>query len=109
MKLLIAAALAAAFVQQATTLQNVIAKGITMEVFGMQVPVTYTPDGKWTARPPGEPITGTWRIEGDKLCTSAGPDPEVCVVYPAGKKSGDAFDVPGAMGPSMGTVKVRIN
>jgi hypothetical protein len=37
------------------------------------------------------------------------PGPEVCAVYPAGKRSGDVFDVPGAMGPAMGVVQVRIN
>ena len=114
MNLKLAAALAAilatpALAQEPTTLQNVISRGITMKVFGLEVPVNYTPDGKWTARPPGEVLTGTWRIEGDRLCTSADPDPEVCAVYPPGKKSGDEFDVPGAMGPSVGVVRVRIN
>ena len=54
----------------------------------------YMPDGKFTAM--SGQITGAWRIDGDKLCTSSRADPtEMCVVYPKGKKSGDSFEVSG--------------
>ena len=53
----------------------------------------------------GGQVTGTWRIDGDKLCTSSNYDPnESCVVYPKGKKSGDSFEVTSAQG----TAPVRI-
>lgn len=104
------AAISAAFLiaQEPTTLQNVTTRGITMSVMGLQIPVTYTPDGKFTATPPGQKVEGVWRIDGERLCTRTGADAEVCAVYPAGKKSGDTFEVPGAMGPQMGTIRVTI-
>lgn len=97
-----------ALTPEPTTLQHVTTRGITMAVMGLQIPVAYTDDGKFTAAPPGTKVEGVWRIDGDSLCTKVGADPEVCVVYPAGKKPGDSFDVPGAMGPQMGTVRVTI-
>ena len=50
-------------------------------------------------------VTGKWRIDGEKLCTSTDATPEECVVYPAGKKSGDSFEVTGAQGTA--TVKIK--
>ena len=105
----LAAALALAmpaFAQEATTLQNVTLRGIVMKVFGAEVPITYTPDGKFTARPPGDEVSGFWKINGDKLCTTTTTDPkESCTVYPPGKKSGDTFDVTSA---AFGVVSVTI-
>ena len=75
----------------------------------MEIPVTYTADGKFSAMAGGSAASGTWRIDGERLCTRVEPDPEVCAAYPAGKRSGDTFEVPGAMGPQMGVVTVRIN
>ena len=89
-RLLIAAAtLAGAFVLEATpafadTLQEVTTHGMILMLGDMQIEVTYTPDGKFTAAD-GQ-VTGTWKIDGDKLCTTSNFDPnESCVVYPKGK------------------------
>jgi hypothetical protein len=109
MRIVLAAAMvvaiaAPAFAQEPSTLQNVTTKGVVMKVQGMEVPVTYTPDGKYTAM--GGQVTGTWKINGDKLCTTSVMNPaEACVAYPAGKKSGDEFQVTGSMGPVM----IKIN
>lgn len=100
----IAALAAPAFAQAPTTLQLVTTRGVVMDMGGTKVPVSYTPDGKLSAM--NGQISGTWRIDGDKLCTRTSASPqEACAVYPAGKKSGDEFEVTGAMG----AVKIRIN
>jgi hypothetical protein len=115
MRLILIATLAAfataAAAEEPTTLQAVTTKGIVMKAFGMQIPVSYTPDGKFTARPPGGgEVAGSWKIKGETLCTTTTTDPtETCAAYPAGKKSGETFDVPGAMGAAMGVVAVKIN
>lgn len=100
-----AAALAApAFAQQPTTLQEVTTKGIVLQVAGMDIDVTYKPDGTFSAME-GQ-VTGKWRIDGEKLCTSSNMSPdEECVAYPTGKKSGDSFDVTGAQGTA--TIKIK--
>ena len=104
-KLLIAAAiLAAPLPALAGTLQEVTTKGVILTVQGQEIDVNYTPDGKFTAA--GGQITGDWRIDGDKLCTKSSLQPEErCVEYPKDKKSGDNFEVTGAMGAV--TVKIR--
>jgi hypothetical protein len=52
--------------------------------------VTYTPDGKFTTT---DGTTGTWKIDGDKMCTNSNIDPNVtCFEYPKDKKSGDGFE-----------------
>ena len=114
MRLTLIAALAAtlatpALAQAPTTLQNVTAHGIVMQAYGMEFPITYTPDGRFSAMASGAAVSGTWRIDGERLCTRVEPDAEVCAAYPAGKRSGDRFEVPGAMGPQMGVVTIRIN
>jgi len=107
MRLMLAAAVAAMAVAApaaADTLQEVTTKGIVLNIQGMDVEVTYTPDGKFTAM--GGQVTGEWRIDGDKLCTKSNFDPtEQCVEYPKGKKSGDSFDVTGPQGTA--TVKIK--
>jgi len=109
MKRIIIASLAAliaapAFAQDATTLQEVTTKGIVMEAQGMQIDVTYKPDGTFTAMDGA--VTGKWRIDGDKMCTTSNFNPaEECTVYPAGKRSGDSFDLTGAMGTAKITIK----
>jgi hypothetical protein len=76
----------------ADTLTEVTTHGIILTVGDMDIPVTYTPDGKLSAMD-GQ-VTGTWRIDGDKLCTSSNVDPnETCVAYPKDKKSGDSFTI----------------
>ena len=96
--LFVAAALAAfAAPAFADTIDEVTTKGIILNVQGMEIDVKYTPDGKFTAMD-GQ-VTGTWRIDGDKMCTTSNFDPtESCIEYPKDKKAGDAFEVQGPMG-----------
>src|ERR1700712_3723383 len=105
-RLLIAAALTAAALATpafASTLTEVIAHGIVLTLGDMDIPVTYTPDGKFTAMDGA--VTGAWRIDGDKLCTSSSADPnETCVAYPRDKKSGDTF----MLDPPGGSVQIKI-
>ena len=70
----------------------------------MDIDVTYKPDGTFTALD-GQ-VTGKWRIDGEKLCTTSNMSPaEECTAYPAGKKSGDSFDVTGSQGTA--TIKIK--
>ena len=86
------------------TLQEVTTKGIILSAQGMDIDVTYTPDGKFTAMD-GQ-VTGTWRIDGEKLCTSSNFEPaETCVAYPKDKKSGDSFDLASPQGTA--TIKIK--
>jgi hypothetical protein len=103
--LIVAAALAAlATPAFAGTLEEITTKGIVLSVQGMDIDVTYTPDGKFTALE-GQ-VTGTWRIDGDKLCTTSNFEPqEQCVAYPKDKKSGDSFEVTGPQGAAMIKIK----
>lgn len=106
MRLLIAAAAALAIATPAfaDTLQEVTTKGIILSVQGMDIDVTYTPDGKFTAMD-GQ-VTGTWRIDGEKLCTTSNFEPaESCTAYPHDKKSGDSFDLTSPQGTA--TIKIK--
>ena len=88
----------------ASTLTEVVAHGIILTIGDMDIPVTYTPDGKFSAMDGA--VTGTWKIDGDKMCTTSNFDPnESCVVYPADKKSGDSFELTGPQGSV--TVKIK--
>ena len=99
-----AAALTLAGPAFAGTLDEVVKHGIILTVQDMQIEVTYTPDGKFTALD-GQ-VTGSWRIDGDKLCTTSNFDPnESCVAYPKDKKSGDSFDLEGPQGSV--TIKIK--
>jgi hypothetical protein len=88
----------------ADTLEEVTTKGEVVTIQGTDIEVTFTSDGKFTAFD-GQ-ITGTWRIDGDKLCTVSNLDPmESCAVYPKGKKSGDTFEVTGPGGSATDKIK----
>ena len=100
----VAALAAPAIAQTSSTLQEVTTKGIVIDIQGMLIDVTYKPDGTFTAM--DDQVTGKWRIDGDKLCTSSNMNPaEECVAYPAGKKSGDSFDLTSPQGTA--TVKIK--
>jgi len=92
-----------AFAQGSDTLREVIAKGIVLGAGDSAIQVIYKPDGTFSAM--GGQITGKWRIDGDKLCSSTEATPEDCVVYPRGKKSGDSFATTGARGTTSVTIK----
>jgi hypothetical protein len=88
----------------ADTLQELTTHGMIMTVQGMDIEVTYKPDGTFTAFD-GQ-ITGKWHIDGDKLCTSSSLDPtDSCVAYPKDKKSGDKFDLTTEQGTA--TIKIK--
>jgi hypothetical protein len=88
----------------ADTYNAVIARGVVIVAPEMEIDVTFTPDGKFTAF--RGMSTGVWRIDGDKLCSTANETLiETCAVYPAGKKSGDTFEVK-APGSSV-TIRIR--
>jgi hypothetical protein len=103
MRLILAAAVAAilcgpAFAEGQSTLDYVTTKGVVMKVGGMEIDVTYTSNGKFTAF--GGQVTGTWKRDGEKMCSTNSMDPaEVCTTYPAGKKPGDSFELVGPSGP----------
>ena len=112
-KLLISASLiglaAPAF---ADTLKEVTTRGIilTIEQVG-DIDITYKPDGTFVGKNEtlegaiGGPLTGKWRIDGDKLCTEADIQPgESCTAYPKDKKSGDTFEITS----DTGTAKIKI-
>jgi hypothetical protein len=87
----------------ASTLTEVVSHGIILTIGDMDIPVTYTPDGKFSAMDGA--VTGAWRIDGDKLCTSSSADPnETCVAYPKDKKSGDTF----TLESPQGSVQIKI-
>jgi len=93
-----------AYAQDKTTLEHVTTRGIVLSAGGFEVDVAYKPDGTFTAMD-GE-VTGKWRVDGGKLCTSSNFAPaEECVGYPAGKKSGDSFEVQGGQGPA--TIRIK--
>jgi hypothetical protein len=98
------AAPATAQAANADTYKAVIAHGVVIVTPEMEIDVTFTPEGKFTAF--RGTSTGVWRIDGDKLCSTANETLiETCAVYPAGKKSGDTFEVK-APGSSV-TIRIR--
>lgn len=87
----------------AGTYKAVIEKGVFLVVAGQEIDVAFTPDGKFTAMQ--GMASGTWKIEGDKLCTTAEQTGVTdCAAYPAGKKSGDSFE----LATPNGDVTIRI-
>lgn len=89
--LLLAAAVIAAPAASADTLREMTTKGAILSIAGFDLDTTFTPDGKFTAMDGA--FKGTWRIDGEKLCTTGDDKVETCVVYPADKTSGDTFEV----------------
>lgn len=99
-----AALVAPAFAQEPTTLQHVTTKSVIMKVAGMEIPVTYKPDGTFSAMD-GQ-VTGKWKIVGETMCSTNNMDPnETCILYPKGKKPGDEFEIISPQGP----VNILIN
>lgn len=106
-KLIIAAALMASGLATPAlaggTLEEITTHGMVVTIADMDFDLTFTPDGKFTGME-GQ-LTGTWKIDGDKLCTTSNFDPnETCTAYPADKKSGDTFEVSN----DQGSAKVHI-
>jgi hypothetical protein len=102
--LALSAAPAVAQAANADTYKAVIAHGVVIVAPEMEIDVTFTPDGKFTAF--RGMSTGVWRIDGGRLCSTPNETLiESCAVYPAGKKSGDAFEVK-APGSNV-TIRIR--
>ncbi len=100
---------APAFAEDNDTLQNVVAKGAVvqaeMQGQALELTMTYKADGSYTAATGGQEIGGgTWKIDGDKLCTVSQLG-ESCTAYPAGKKPGESFKVTHA---TLGEITVKI-
>ena len=88
----------------ADTIDEVVKNGIILNIQGMDIEVTYTADGKFTAMD-GQ-VTGAWKRDGDKMCTSSNFQPEEsCAAYPADKKSGDSFELTSPEGSV--TIKIK--
>ena len=100
---------APAFADDNDTLKNVIAKGtiVQAEMQGQapELTMTYKADGTYTAATGGQELGGgTWKIDGDKLCTASQLG-ESCTAYPAGKAPGDSFKLTHA---TLGEITVKI-
>ena len=88
----------------ADTYKAVLENGVVIVTPEMEIDVAFTPDGRFTAL--RGVSSGVWRIDGNKLCSTPNETLiESCAVYPAGKTSGDTFeiDAPGTK------VTIRIN
>ena len=98
-------AMAAAVVPaRADTLQEIVAHGMVVTIGDMDIDLSFTPDGKFTGMD-GQ-LVGTWKVDGDKLCTTSNLDPsDNCTVWPKDKKSGDTFELVTPQGSA--TVKIK--
>jgi len=99
-----------ALAQGKTTLDHVTTKGVVvkadMQGQAVALAMTYKPDGTYTAAVDGQELGGgTWKIDGDKLCTVSQLG-ESCTAYPAGKNPGDEFKTTHA---TLGEITVKIN
>ncbi len=116
MKLLIVAGLAPllaapAFAQEKTTLQYILENGVTIHAVFQGQPldlkVSYTADGESSMKMGQQLINGTWRVDGDRFCSSNEVNAqESCYAIPPGKHPGDAFKV---MTPGLGETTIEIN
>lgn len=87
----------------ADTYREIVAHGVVLVLPEAEIDVQFKPDGTFTAL--GGLSSGKWRIDGEKLCSTPNETLiETCGVYPAGKKSGDTFEI---VAPT-GRVTVRI-
>ncbi|HEX5263460.1 MAG TPA: hypothetical protein VFW13_08035 [Phenylobacterium sp.] len=87
----------------AETVDEIAKHGMVVTIGDMIIDLSFTPDGKFSGLE-GQ-LTGTWRIDGDKLCTTSNLDPnETCMEYPKGHKSGDSFQ----LDTPQGSVPVKI-
>ena len=87
----------------ADTYKEVVAHGVVIVTPDIEIDVNFLADGKFVAM--GGLSKGVWHIDGDKMCSTPGETlVESCGVYPAGKKSGDTFEITAPTG----RVTVRI-
>ena len=94
---------AVATAARAETVDEIVAHGMVITIGDMAIDLNFTPDGKFSGFE-GQ-ITGTWKIDGDKLCTTSNLDPnQTCLAYPKGHKSGETFQ----LDTPQGSVPVKI-
>lgn len=80
----------------AGTGKTLVEKGATVTAGEMSYGIAFAADGSYSATT-GE--TGTYTLEGDTMClTPSSGEGERCVELPAGKGSGDSFEVAGPGG-----------
>lgn len=97
------AALAQTPPANADTYAAILQHGVVIVTPDLEIDVQFKPDGSYAAL--SGTWTGTWKIVGDQLCTTTGDTKiETCQAYPAGKTSGDTFDLE----TPQGAVPVRI-
>jgi hypothetical protein len=88
----------------ADTYKAVIAYGVVIVTPGAEIDVDFSLDGKFKAFKGMS--SGVWRIDGEKLCSTPNETLiETCGVYPAGKKSGDTFEIEAPTGRV--TIRIR--
>lgn len=86
------------------TIKAVLEKGVTIDVGGMTGVIEYKADGTFSGFD-GQ-FAGTYKADGNKLCiTVPGMIENQCQEYPAGKKSGDTFELTSDMGPLKTTIR----
>ena len=75
-----------------TPIAEIIAHGVVIVTPDLEIDVPSSRTAR--SRRSAGASTGVWRIDGDKLCSTPNETLiEDCAVYPAGKKSGDTFDL----------------
>jgi hypothetical protein len=84
------------------TVTAIIAHGAVASVGGMDYAITYKADGTYEGN--GGELSGAFKAEGNKICLDI-MGMESCTEYPAGKKSGDAFEVQSPFGPMQIKIK----
>jgi hypothetical protein len=83
---------AVAQASNADTYREVVAHGVVILTPGLEIDVKFMPEGQFVAL--GGLSKGSWKIVDNKMCST--PEEtliESCAVYPAGKKSGDEFEI----------------
>jgi hypothetical protein len=102
--LLAAPALAQTAAPPSDTVKAVLEKGVSIDVGGMVGEIEYKADGTFSGFD-GQ-FAGTYKADGNKLCiTVPGMIENQCQEYPAGKKSGDTFELTSDMGPLKTTIR----
>lgn len=102
--LLAAPALAQTAAPPSDTIKAVLEKGVSIDVGGMVGEIDYKADGTFSGFD-GQ-FAGTYKADGNKLCiTVPGMIENQCQEYPAGKKSGDTFELTSDMGPLKTTIR----
>ena len=98
------AALAQGEPANAGTYRAIVQHGVVIVTPDLDIDVTFAPDGTFTALAGAS--RGVWRIDGEKLCSTPNETLiEACAVYPAGKTSGDVFEID-APGTKL-TIRIR--